>query len=304
MYESFPYADGQARQSNATAAPDPPGEEWPSATRYASHLESYYDAVNDGYDDWSSGIHRRLAARLIAIASPLPGERVLDIGCGTGLVTQMASERVGASGEVFGVDIARRLLEVAQRRASPRVRFFHLAAEHLVFSDCTFDLVTIGDALPYLADPRRALDEAWRVMRRGSRIAVSVLDRALSTPAERVFRDQLLALERRHPIVVPRPPGDRTRLGEPAVLAHLLASAGFNDVVTTTMVTGGRAATAREWTDLMMGAGPSSHALLSVLGAPVRADFEADLTEQMGRLGQDEAFRYHHPFTFAAALRP
>ena len=138
---------------------------------------------------------------------------MLDVGCGTGLVTQMASERVGSSGEVFGVDIARRLLEVAQRRASPRVRFFHLPAETLVFSDCTFDVVTIGDALPYLADPRRALDEAWRVMRRGSRIAVSVLDRALSTPAQKVFHEQLLDLERRHPIVVPRPPGDRTRLG-------------------------------------------------------------------------------------------
>ena len=80
-----------------------------------------------------------------------------------------------------------------------------------------FDVVTIGDALPYLADPRRALDEASRVMRRGSRIAVSVLDRALSTPAQKVFHEQLLALERRHPIVVPRPPGDRLvpRLSRP-----------------------------------------------------------------------------------------
>jgi hypothetical protein len=54
----------------------------------------------------------------------------------------------------------------------------------------------------------------------------------------------------------------------------------------------------------MMGAGPSSHALLSVLGPSVRADFEADLTERMELLGEDEAFRYHHPFTFAEAIRP
>jgi ubiquinone/menaquinone biosynthesis C-methylase UbiE len=268
------------------------------------HLESYYAAVNDAYDDWSSGIHRRLGARLIEIASPLAGERVLDIGCGTGLVTQMAAERVGVSGEVVGIDIATRLLEVAQLRASPRVRFLHMPAEALVFSDCTFDVVTIGDALSYLSDPQRALTEARRVMRRGSRIAVSVLDHALSTPAQEVFRDRLLALERRHPVVVPRPPGDRTRFGEPEVLAHLLTFAGFTDVVTTLMVTGGRASTAREWTDLMMGAGPSSHALLSVLGPSVRANFEADLTEHMSLLDEDEAFRYHHPFTFAAAIRP
>ena len=304
MSESFPYADGQARQSTAPVPSDPPDREWPSATRYARHLEAYYDAVNHAYDDWSSGIHRRLGARLVEIASPLPGERLLDVGCGTGLVTQMAAERVGTSGEVFGVDIAKRLLEVAQLRASPHVRFFHVPAEALVFSDCTFDVVTIGDALPYLSDPRRALEEAHRVLRRGSRIAVSVIDRALTTPAQEVFYERLLALELRHPVVVPRPPGDRNRLGEPEVLARLLASAGFTDVVTTIMVTGGRAATAREWTDLMMGAGPSSHALLSVLGPSVRADFESDLTERMEQLGEDEAFRYHHPFTLAEAIRP
>jgi ubiquinone/menaquinone biosynthesis C-methylase UbiE len=304
MSESFPYAGQQARQSNAPVPLDPRDQEWPSATRYARHLESYYDAVNDAYDDWSSGIHRRLAARLIQIASPLPGERLLDVGCGTGLVAQMAAERVGSSGEVFGVDIAKRLLEVAQRRASPRVRFLHVPAETLVFSDCTFDVVTIGDALPYLSNPRRALQEAWRVLRRGSRVAVSVLDRALSTPAQELFHERLLALEQRHPVVVPRPPGDRTRFGEPEMVERLLSAAGFTDVVTTVMVTGGRVATARAWTDLMMGAGPSSHALLSVLGPSVRAGFEADLTERMRLLGEDEAFRYHHPFTFAAGIRP
>jgi len=72
------------------------------------------------------------------------------------------------------------------------------------------------------------------VLRRGSRIAVSVLDRALSTPAQEVFHERLVALELRHPWWSP-PPGDRNRLGEPEVLAHLLASAGFTDVVTTMM---------------------------------------------------------------------
>ena len=303
MAEPFTYAGAQARKSSAPAPRVSLDSEWPSGTRYARHLEAYYDAITDAYEDWSSGIHRRLATRLVEVASPLPGERVLDIGCGTGLVTQMAAEWVGVSGEVIGIDIAGRLLEVARRRASARVRFLHVPAEALVFSDLTFDVVTIGDALPYLADPLRALAEARRVLRRGARIAVSVLDRALSTPAPRVFYLLLLALESRHPVVVPHPPGDRARFGEPEVLAALLRKAGFTEVVTTMMVTGGRAASAREWIDLMMGAGPSSHALLSVLGPVVRERFEAELSERMRGLGEDEAFRYHHPFTFAAAVR-
>lgn len=303
MAESFTYAGAQARESTAPAPPGPAEPEWPSETRYARHLDAYYEAITDAYDDWSSGIHRRLAARLVEVAGPLPGERLLDVGCGTGLVCQLASEWMGVSGEVIGVDIARRLLQVAARRAASRVRFLHVPAEALVFSDLTFDVVTMGDALPYLADPQRALEEAHRVLRRGARIAVSVLDRALTTPAEAVFRILLADLERRSPVVVPRPPGDRSRFGEPEVLARLLRAAGFVDVATTLMVTGGRARGASDWIDLMMGAGPSSHALLSVLGADVRRRFEAELTERMLALGPDEAFRYHHPFAFAAGIR-
>ncbi len=303
MAESFTYTGAQARESTPPAPPGPAEVEWPSATRYARHLDAYYEAITDAYDDWSSGIHRRLAARLVEVAGPLPGERLLDVGCGTGLVCLLASERVGSSGEVIGVDIARRLLGVAARRAPARVRFLHVPAEALVFSDLTFDVVTMGDALPYLSDPSRALREAHRVLRRGARIAVSVLDRALTTPAEDVFRALLADLERRSPVMVPRPPGDRARFGEPEVLARLLRAAGFAGVVTTLMVTGGRARGASDWVDLMMGAGPSSHALLSVLGPDIRRRFEAELTERMLALGPDEAFRYHHPFTFAAGIR-
>src|ERR1035438_6257472 len=121
MADPFTYADTPARECSAREAPDPSRSEWPSATRYARHLEAYYDAISPAYDDWSSGVHRRLAARLVEIVSPLPGERVLDVGCGSGLVAQMAADRVGVSGEVIGIDIAHRLLEVAQSRASPDV---------------------------------------------------------------------------------------------------------------------------------------------------------------------------------------
>ncbi|MGD0832895.1 MAG: methyltransferase domain-containing protein [Candidatus Dormibacteria bacterium] len=303
MVDPFTYADTPARECSAPEPSAPADEEWPSATRYARHLEAYYEAISPAYDDWSSGLHRRLAARLVEIASPLPGERLLDVGCGSGLVTQMAADRVGVSGEVIGIDIAQGLLDVAQRRASPSVRFLHVPAEALMFADSTFDVVTMGDALPFLADPQRALEEARRVLRRDARIAISVLNGHLATPAQDLYDEMLLALESRHPIVVPRPPGDRAHLGEPEVLERMLVAAGFTGVVTTVTVTGGRTASARAWTDLMMGAGPSSHAMLSVLGPSVRDEFEAELTEAMQDLGDDEAFRYHHPFTFAEAFR-
>src|ERR1035441_8026530 len=84
MADPFTYADTPARECSAREAPDPSRSEWPSATRYARHLEAYYDAISPAYDDWSSGVHRRLAARLVEVVSPLPGARVLDVGCGSG----------------------------------------------------------------------------------------------------------------------------------------------------------------------------------------------------------------------------
>src|SRR5207302_456718 len=132
----------------------------------------------------------------------------------------------------------------------------------LVFKPGTFDLVTMGEALAYLADPADALTEAYRVLRPGGRLAVSCHRRSLSTRAQDLFFQGLVPLARRHYLSLPRYSSDRSRFGEPAVLPQILGAAGFETVKLTEMVTGGRANDAREWTELMAGAGPLPYTLI------------------------------------------
>lgn len=274
----------------------------PDATdEMVDHLVDFFDQIAPGYDDWANGQHRRVATRLVELARPKKGEHVLDVGTGTGLVAHGVAAMV-KPGTVIGIDLSDRMLSVARARKSANTQFLGMAAEHLVFRPATFDLVTMGESLAYLADPFTALDEAHRVLRAGGRLALSCLRRSLSTPAQNLFFQGLAPMARRHYLSLPRFSSERSRFGEPSVLPDLLRDAGFEVTSMTEMVTGGRTRDAREWTDLMAGAGPLPYTVIRSLGPRYRAELEEEVGLAMESLGDpDDAFRYHHSYLLAVA---
>jgi ubiquinone/menaquinone biosynthesis C-methylase UbiE len=262
----------------------------------------FFDAFAGGYDDWFHGLHRRVAARLVELAAPQPGEACLDVGCGTGLATLGLAEAVGGEGQVVGLDVSAGMLSVARERALPNTTFHHAAAEpHLPFRDGTFDVVALCDSLPYLGDPARSLEEARRVLRPAGRIVLALRWRSLDTAAQDVFHRLLDRVSDEHPVVVPQPRDSRGLLGEPPVIREVLAQAGFRAPWTSSLVTGDRTAPAGEWLDFMAWTGPRPYALISTLVPGQRRRLEAQLDGEMARLG-DEAFRHHHAYTFAGAV--
>src|SRR3989440_89665 len=94
------------------------------------------------------------------------------------------------------------------------------------------------------------------------------------------------------------------QFGEPEVLPQILGAAGFETVKLTEMVTGGRANDAREWTELMSGAGPLPFTLIGALGPRYRNELEAEVEAAMASLGDpDDAFRYHHSDVLVVAKK-
>jgi SAM-dependent methyltransferase len=119
----------------------------------------------------------RWAALLVDAAGPEASARVLDVGCGTGIVARTAATRVGASGRVAGVDLNEGMLAVARAASSairPPIEWRHGSATALPFPDQSFDVVLSQQMLQFASDPTAALREMHRVLVPGGRAAVLV----------------------------------------------------------------------------------------------------------------------------------
>lgn len=104
------------------------------------------------------------APHLVGFAEIGPGQAVLDVACGTGIVARTAAERVGPQGRVVGVDLNDPMLAVA-RRLRPDVDWRRADAATLPFDDASFDAVLCQAALMFFPEPEQALREMARVVK-------------------------------------------------------------------------------------------------------------------------------------------
>jgi ubiquinone/menaquinone biosynthesis C-methylase UbiE len=122
-------------------------------------------------------IARPFAENLVASAALRPGERVLDVACGTGVVARLAAQHVGAGGEVAGLDVDPGMLAVARATAAAEgatIRWYETGADSIPLPDNAFDAVLCQLSFQFMADKVAALREMRRVLAPGGRLLVSV----------------------------------------------------------------------------------------------------------------------------------
>jgi SAM-dependent methyltransferase len=114
---------------------------------------------------------------LIERARPRPGERVLDLACGTGAVARKVLDHIVPNGTLVGVDINPEMLRIASEvieAHEPMVRWQQASAESLPLPDASFDVAFCQQGLQFFPDKPGALRELRRVLRPGGRLALSV----------------------------------------------------------------------------------------------------------------------------------
>ena len=103
-----------------------------------------------------------------------PGTRVLDVGCGTGNLTNYLSNIVGEQGGVVGVDPSKERLAIALERTNPNLSFDEGKAEDLSsFPAASFDIVYVNSTFHWVRDQLKALEEFARVLKPGGRLGMS-----------------------------------------------------------------------------------------------------------------------------------
>jgi ubiquinone/menaquinone biosynthesis C-methylase UbiE len=125
------------------------------------------------------------ASVIVDHAAPRPGERVLDVACGTGIVARRVAARRGPTGTVVGLDLNPHMLAVARAVADQEalsIEWHEGRAEDLPFPDRSFDLVLCQFALMFFADRRAAVAEMHRGLAGGGRVVVSVLQSLAQHP--------------------------------------------------------------------------------------------------------------------------
>jgi ubiquinone/menaquinone biosynthesis C-methylase UbiE len=170
---------------------------------------------------------------VVGLARPRPGERVVDVACGTGIVARIAAARVGPTGVVVGVDLNPGMLSVAQsiilsdsRSAAP-VQWQEASADKLPFPVESFDIVYCQLGLQFFADRAGALSEMRRVLGAEGRLALMVWRGIHESPGFAALAESLERHVGQAAATIMRAPFGLSNAEE---LAGLVRVADFQDV--------------------------------------------------------------------------
>jgi ubiquinone/menaquinone biosynthesis C-methylase UbiE len=137
-----------------------------------------WDKASAAYETFWQKQLKPAQDRLLELADIQNGEKVLDLACGTGLVSFRAAADAGKEGMVLGTDISDKMIEFAmaigKEKNLSNVKFQRMDAEDLLLTAQSFDVVLCALGLMYMPNPLKAMREIYRVLRPGGRAVAAV----------------------------------------------------------------------------------------------------------------------------------
>lgn len=204
-----------------------------------------------------------LSAQLLAALDLQPGQRVLELGAGTGDLARRLAEAVGPTGTVLASDVAEGMVELLRETVDglPNVEVGRLDALDIDAPDASVDAVVFRMGLMFVTEPERALAECRRVLTPTGRLALAVW----AGPQENLWLASVGMSVMMHGLWhggPPTSPGGVFSMSDPAVLERVVRNAGFTDVVVQEVPTPATFNSPEEHFEVVSGlAGPLSAAL-------------------------------------------
>ncbi len=220
-----------------------------------ARVKAIFNAASDYFDAPALSFWNRFGQKTIDQLALRPGDRVLDVCCGSGASAIPAAVAVGSTGQVLGIDLAESLLELARHKSEQQglqnIEFRYSDFENLGLPSESFDAIVCVFGIFFVPDMLAAVRELWRMVRPGGKLAITSWGDKVFEPANQSFWN---AIETERPDLVKKfTPWDR--ISHPASLQALLEEGGVSQVEVFTEVGQHELDSPEDWWTMVLGGG-------------------------------------------------
>ncbi len=263
-------------------------------------ITSVFNLVAAKYDNPSLRFFSFCADKMVDYAKIKPGNKVLDIATGTGVVAMAAAQYLGNDGRVQAVDLSENMIKQAQSKLKhagiDNIDFHVMDAEKLEFKSNDFDVITCSYGLFFMPDMSAALKSWLRVLKPGGKIIFSSFAASAFQPLSDIFITNLAEYD----IVPPTPRW--LQLAEEDQCKQILLDNGFEAPQVTQTQLGYHLAEFSHWWEVIQSAG--YRGLYELLPQKHRAEFEAKHQLEIEKLKSKDGIWMDVQTLFSTAMKP
>jgi ubiquinone/menaquinone biosynthesis C-methylase UbiE len=268
-----------------------------------------WNRVAPAWEKWDDRLDQNMAFvnhRLVAEGRLRAGQRVLDLGSGTGCPAVLAAQAVGDAGRVLGLDLAEQMLHAARRKAErlglANVRFQTADVTNLSFETASYDAVLSRFCLMFLPDIPRAMGEIARVLKPGGYFAAAVWSAAEKNPFISIPMEALKTF-----LTLPPPdPGQPGifRLAKPGELYGMAQRAGLTGLADDEMSGESCFDSAEEYLASLLDMAAPLQPLFAKLSPSQRRDAEAQIIAAANQYKQGKGVALPMAIRIVSARKP